>query len=60
MIMDFLCFIDKQLTAAQILGLTVGMGQAFDLELAIDPSDNIKVRINQLHSLHNNFRRNIN
>ena len=57
---DFLCFVDKQLTAAQILGLAVGMGQAFDLELAINPSDKVKVRINKLHSLHDNFRRNTN
>ena len=56
---NFLCFVDKQLAAAQILGLAVGMGQVFDLELAIDPSDKGKFRINKLHSLHDNFRRNI-
>ena len=58
MMMDFLCFVDKQLIAAQILGLSVGMGQVFDLELTIDPS--VKVRINNIHGLQDNFRRNIN
>ena len=60
MMMDFSCFADKQLTAAQIPEPALGMGQVSDLELAIDPSDKVKVRINKFHILYDNFRRNIN
>ena len=50
MMTDFLCFVNKQLTAAQILGLAVGKAaiseieQVLDWELADNPSDKVKVR----------------